>query len=198
MEPYSFHYSYLRRLHLDFSSIPTATAWVPVDTSMKGLAFAGGVLLLAGSYYENIPFFLKSLAKTSPFGGIFFLYNDDLFWYCTYQVRTICRRVLAPAWIPFHTYWTYFTGAALIGAGVAICDQIQPQVDCEPTGYHDFLMVYFSSHTTCDGRLLGDSVAMNPTSLSQSLGFSGIALMILHPFQERRIDSLASFCLRQY
>jgi uncharacterized membrane protein YphA (DoxX/SURF4 family) len=115
---------------LFFSSIPYELlidpynnyvgSWTNVFTN---LALAGGALTIAGTYSRENQLALgvgsRWLEKITPMGKYFFcttmlIFGITHFLYATHVVA------LVPAWAPNPMFWTYFAGAALIGAGSAI------------------------------------------------------------------------------
>ena len=93
-------------IHAPFA---TVTWWACGET---GLMVASGWLLYAwfagkgGDKGVRIARMLYGLALI-PFGVAHFTYLD----------RTVS---MVPGWLPWHTAWVYFTGSALIAAGVAV------------------------------------------------------------------------------
>ena len=92
----------------------------------KTLTFAGGALLIVGSlplrYNEQegtLARFTNPLEKCVPLGryflaGFFAFCGVLHFFYVPFVAG------LVPSWIPGHVFWTYFSGTALILAGVGI------------------------------------------------------------------------------
>ncbi|AKD53850.1 hypothetical protein [Spirosoma radiotolerans] len=95
--------------------------------ALKGLAFSGGAFIMAGSWTNEDFSFTSSndvnapLEKLIPLGRLFYCTTIILFG-CNHFVYDISAMV--PKWFGPLTFWSYFGGAALIGAGAAILLQI--------------------------------------------------------------------------
>lgn len=95
----------------------------------EALAYCGGAFVMAGSFSENDftdagkNSFELLLEKLIPFGRIFYSILIILFG-CSHFVFTDFVSTLVPKFFGMPLFWTYFTGAALIGSGVAIILQI--------------------------------------------------------------------------
>jgi len=95
----------------------------------EGLAYGGGAFVMAGAVPAD-PFNGRSrsrfellLEKCIPAGRIFYSLLIILFG-CSHFIFTAFVSAMVPKWIGAPLFWTYFAGAALIGAGVAIIFRI--------------------------------------------------------------------------
>jgi len=90
------------------------------------LTLCCGALIIAGSYTEkNEHALIRLLSKLIPLGVIFFSttiisYGVNHFLYA----KDVADYV--PSWVPFHLFWKYLAGTALIGSGLAIILKIKP------------------------------------------------------------------------
>lgn len=148
---------------------------------LKELAFSGGAFVIAGSYPER-----KLLADKSSLenlmdafigiGSIFFsvtmiVFGIDHFLYTKFVATLI------PAWIPWHIFWTYFAGTALIGAGICIILKIQLKLIGILLGIMLFIwfVILHIPRAIADPYVdKGNEV----TSVFEALAFSGIAFII--------------------
>lgn len=95
--------------------------------ALKGLAFSGGALVMAGSFINPLSTPNKNnsfelvLEKLIPFGRIFFCTTIILFG-CNHFAYDISTMV--PKWFGMRSFWSYFGGTALIAAGTAILFKI--------------------------------------------------------------------------
>ena len=95
----------------------------------EALAYCGGAFVMAGSFSENSfsggqkNFFELLLEKLIPAGRIFYSLLIILFG-CSHFVFTDFVSTMVPKWFGVPLFWTYFAGAALIGAGIAIIFKI--------------------------------------------------------------------------
>lgn len=95
--------------------------------ALKELAFSGGAFVMAGSFSDNLSpsnknNFSESVPeKLIPIGRIFYCTTIILFG-CNHFVYDISAMV--PKWYGMPTFWSYFGGAALISAGIAILFKI--------------------------------------------------------------------------
>lgn len=95
--------------------------------ALKLLALSGGAFMAASLFPENnTPGFLNIPARIAPYGRHFFgvmllLFGIDHFLYIDFV------KTLVPASIPGPEFWTYLTGVALIGAGVAMLIHFKPR-----------------------------------------------------------------------
>src|SRR5579862_8977359 len=98
------------------------TEW---ENAEKELALAGGALIIAGCFSpKNKKNFGEVWAELIPIGAILysipiisfgilhFMYGKDL-------------ATMVPSWIPFHLFWIYFAGIALLGSGIAMILKIK-------------------------------------------------------------------------
>lgn len=91
--------------------------------ALKELAFSGGGLIVAGSFsatpaaLDHRGAFLSSLEKLIPFGRLFFCTTIILFG-CNHFAYDLSPMV--PTWFGMPMFWSYFAGAALVGAGLAM------------------------------------------------------------------------------
>ena len=159
----------------------------------KTLAFCGGAFVVAGSFLQEdgqtTPGFLALPEKLIPFGRIFFsitmiMFGFDHFFYVDFI------STMVPGWIPGHFFWTYVTGAALIGSGVAIVLKIKIKLVALLLSIMIFLW-FILLHIP--GAIANPVVDHGNLVLSaaDALGFSGTALMIALTTKNKRLSNPA-------
>lgn len=156
----------------------------------KTLAFCGGAFVVAGSFLherqtQTTSGFLSLPEKLIPWGRIFFattmiMFGFDHFFYVEFI------STMVPGWIPGHFFWTYVTGAALIGSGVAIVLKIKIKLVSLLLSLMIFLW-FVLLHIP--GAIANPAVDHGNLVLSaaDALGFSGTALMIAFTTKTKRL-----------
>jgi hypothetical protein len=150
------------------------TEW---ENAEKELALAGGAFVIAGcfsgknknelkSFWGNlvsIGAVLYSIPIVS-FGILHFMYGKDV-------------ASMVPSWIPYHLFWIYFAGAALIGSGVAIILKIRTRLIAALLGSMIFIW-FIILHMP--GVIDSSSADMSGevTSAFIALAYSGTAFVI--------------------
>ncbi len=143
----------------------------------KELALSGGAFVVAGSFQnERASGLFKLLEKFIPLGPIFFsltmiAFGIDHFLYTDFVAT------LVPGWIPGHVFWTYFSGAALIGSGIATIFKFKLRIVALLQGTMIFLW-FLLLHVP--GAIANPSVDKGNLVLSagDALAFSGIAFIL--------------------
>ena len=108
--------------HIPYELLATSSytefgAW---ENAAKELTLASGAFVIAGCFPGNDTNFLtRFLAKGMPYGAIVFSltiisYSIDHFLYAKEAADYV------PSWMPFHLFWIYFAGIALLVSGIAI------------------------------------------------------------------------------
>ncbi|MBT1706256.1 hypothetical protein, partial [Chryseosolibacter indicus] len=113
-------------LFLLFGHLPNRLRYHPeilgywTDT-IKLLALTGGALVLAGIWYPMCQTALSSqpIKKLARSGRYMFAFMLTIFG-IEHLLGAEFIGNMIPAWIPYHLFWAYFTGVALIAAGLAI------------------------------------------------------------------------------
>jgi uncharacterized membrane protein YphA (DoxX/SURF4 family) len=152
--------------------------------AFKELAFAGSAFVLAGSFPHDLetaqkePGTLRILETFIPFGGIFFsamlvAFGIDHFLYADWV------STLVPNWIPGHLFWTYFAGVTLIGGGLGIGLQIKKRTTALLTAIMIFIWFLILHIPRAIVAPAGDN-GNELNSVFESLGFSGVALVIAY------------------
>ncbi len=91
----------------------------------NALALAGCSFVVAASFPEDPgnagskSSLIRLLERFMPFGRILFCITLVRFG-IGHFLHTKHDAALIPGWIPWHRFWIYFTGAALIGSGAAV------------------------------------------------------------------------------
>jgi uncharacterized membrane protein YphA (DoxX/SURF4 family) len=147
------------------------------ENAAKELALASGALVIAGCFPEkNENRLIRFLNKLAPFGAIFFSitiisFSIDHFLYANAAADYV------PSWVPYHLFWIYFAGIALLGSGIAIILKIKP-------GFIAFLlgtMIFIWFIILHMPRVLASPVADIKDELASAflaLAYSGIAFVI--------------------
>jgi hypothetical protein len=161
----------------EFISSANYTHFGDWENAAKELALASGAFVIANCFpQKNENRLIGFLNKMVPFGAIFFSitiisFSVDHFLYGAAAADYV------PSWIPYHLFWMYFAGIALLGSGVAIILKIKPRLIAALLGTMIFIW-FIILHTP---RLivspvadLGDEV----TSAFLALAYSGIAFVI--------------------
>lgn len=144
--------------------------------ALKELAFSGGAFVIAASYPKEKLSGTSLLDNFIPFGRIFFSIMMIVFGY-DHFLYTKFVATLVPEWIPWHTFWTYFAGTALMGAGVAIMLKFQLKLVGLLLGIMLFIwfVILHIPRAIADPYIdKGNEV----TSVFEALAFSGIAFLI--------------------
>jgi uncharacterized membrane protein YphA (DoxX/SURF4 family) len=154
--------------------IPLGDAW---ENAEKELALSGGAFIVASCYQgkEENPV-TRFLAKLIPIGKFFFpvtiiCFGIDHFLYAADVAGYI------PDWVPFHIFWAYFAGFALIGSGVGIIVKIKPALSAVLLG----IMIFTWFAILHIPRVLVSPAAEmkgEVTSAFLALAYSGIAFVI--------------------
>lgn len=156
--------------------------------ALKELAMAGGAFIVAGSFMTNdegkensLIIFLERLV---PLGNVFFCimivsFGIDHFLYADGISK------LVPNWMPWHLFWTYFAGVALIGAGLSIILRIRLKLSSLLLALMIFLWLVFL-HIP---RAIADPYSLQGNELSsvfEAFGFSGIAFLMAYGYHTKR------------
>jgi uncharacterized membrane protein len=148
--------------------------------ALKELAFSGGAFAIAGSYSDgaskNSSLVLAFLEKFIPFGAAFFSITMICFGIDHFNGPEYIAA-LVPEWIPYRTFWAYFTGAALICSGVAIIIKFKLKLAANLLGamiFIWFIVLHIPRAIAEPFENRGNEV----TSVFQSFGFSGVAFII--------------------
>jgi len=91
-------------------------------TLFESLAMGASALTLAGSLPAGAAGFLergRAVQRLIGLGPLLFAISSVVFGIDHFLVLDLIAG-LVPSWIPGHMFWAYFTGAALIAAGVSI------------------------------------------------------------------------------
>ena len=147
------------------------------ENAEKELAFAGGALVIAGSFpAQNEIGFFRFLAKLIPSGAILFAITILSFGILHFMYGKDVAGMV-PSWIPWHLFWIYFAGAALIGSGVAILFKIKTGLIATLLGIMIFLwfvLLHIPRIVAAAPADLPDEI----TSAFLALAYSGIAFVI--------------------
>jgi uncharacterized membrane protein len=88
--------------------------------AIKLFALSGGSMMFSLAFSEKANFrYLDKWARIAPVGKYFFAIMLILFG-IAHLISPVEISKIVPQYIPFALFWTYFSGVALIGAGVAI------------------------------------------------------------------------------
>ena len=149
-------------------------AW---ENAAKELTLASGALVIAGCFPgRNETSLSRFLSKLIPFGRILFSitiisYGIDHFLYAKEAADYV------PAWVPYHLFWIYFCGAALLGAGLAIILKIKIRLIATLLGAMIltwFIILHIPRIIDAPAIYLKSEVA----SALLALAYSGIAFVI--------------------
>jgi uncharacterized membrane protein YphA (DoxX/SURF4 family) len=149
---------------------------------LKELAWAGGAFCIAGSFKRSDnQIFIKNpiigfLEKLIPYGPVFFSTTMILFGVC-HLLYTPGIALMIPNWIPGHYFWTYFSAAALILAGVSIIIRVWIKNSSMLLGIMIFLWFIFLHLPHAIQYPLTNRGNLVFSALS-ALVFSGIAFVI--------------------
>jgi uncharacterized membrane protein len=147
------------------------------ENAAKELALSGGAFVIAGCFSEkNETALIRILAKLIPFGAILFSitiisFGIDHFLFAKEAADYV------PSWVPYHLFWMYFTGTALLGSGLAIILKIKHGLAATLLG----LMIFTWVIILHIPRVIDSPVAYigsEVTSALIALAYSGIAFVI--------------------
>jgi len=147
------------------------------ENAEKELALAGGALVIADGLpagFENL--FTLFLAKLAPVGSILFAITIICFSFLHFVYAKQAADYI-PAWVPWHLFWMYFCGAALLGAGIAIILKIRTRLFATLLGamiLSWFIVLHIPKVIEAAPADQADEI----TSAFLALAYSGIALVI--------------------
>ena len=109
-----FVFSFLCR-HLPhlFTATTTQDAIWQIN-AYKTLALCGGAFIVAASFYRR--FTTRQVTLSCVLLALFFVISG----FAHFKFHDFIINSFIPAYIPFHAFWTYFCGIALIAGGVGL------------------------------------------------------------------------------
>lgn len=149
-------------------------AWT---NALKLLALTGGAFLVSMINSENASNNnISKLGKLAPYGKYFFCtmfiaFGIDHFIYVEFVSG------LVPKWVPFPIFWTYFTGVALLGAGISGFINFRINMVFQLAAVMLFIWL-LTIHVVLAIKYPEWNNGENKTACCQCLAFSGIALLI--------------------
>jgi uncharacterized membrane protein len=144
----------------------------------KELTLSGGAFIIAGSlpHQNNTSGLTRFLERFIPFGKYFFAFTMALFGFMHFVYADFVAT-LVPNWIPWHLFWTYLAGAALIAGGLGVMLNIKRQLAAKLLGIIIFIWLIvlhiprgIAYPLTANGN--------EWTSVFEALAFSGIGFLI--------------------
>jgi hypothetical protein len=155
------------------------------ENAAKELALAAGAFVIASQVGgENKNPLIRSLSKLIPCGIILFSitiisFATDHFLFAKEAADYV------PSWIPWHLFWLYFTGTALLGSGLAIILNIKRGIAATLLALMIlswFIMLHLPRIIASPVAYLGSEV----TSAFIALAYSGIAFAIAGATKKQR------------
>lgn len=147
------------------------------ENAAKELALSGGAFVIAGIFSrKNINTLTKFLSKLIPYGAILFSITIISFGIDHYIFAKEAAGYV-PSWVPYHLFWMYFTGTALIGSGLAIIFKIRAGLAATLLGtmiFTWFIILHIPRVIASPTAYIGSEI----TSASIALAYSGIAFVI--------------------
>lgn len=182
LKPASIILAWVLILFLLFGHLPKRIVQNPGElgewtNALKLLAFVGGAFLVSTSTSENTSNnYLSKLGKLAPYGTYFFCimlvaFGIDHFIYVEFVSG------LVPKWIPFPIFWTYFTGVALLGAGIALIINFKLKTISQLLAIMLFIWL-LTIHVSLAIRFPNWNEGENIMGSFHCLAFTGIALLI--------------------
>lgn len=158
-------------------------AWT---NDLKLLALSGSCLITASTFKYNAAGsspLTRFLERLIPLGRIFFclmliIFGIDHFLYVDFV------KTLVPTWIPGDLFWTYFAAIALIGSGAAILLKIKTRLVALLLAAMLFLWFAILHMPRGITFPYAQDNGNEVTSVLQSFGFGGVALMIASLFKK--------------
>lgn len=145
--------------------------------ALKLSSFIGGAFLVSATSTEKITNnFISKLAGLAPYGKYFFcimliVFGIDHFVYVDFVSG------LVPKWIPFPIFWSYFTGVALLGAGLSILINFKLKTIFRLAAIMLFIWLV-TIHLVLAIKYPHWNDGENITACFQCLAFTGMALLI--------------------
>jgi uncharacterized membrane protein len=176
-------------LPLLLASPPFSGVWTKAG---KALALAGGSFLVAstipGEFFKPRglrAMIANALERFIPLSRYFLAIFLIL---CGIQHFIYAELVagLVPAWIPWHLFWVYFTGCALIAGGIGIMFPWTTRLAAALTGIMIFIW-FVSLHIP--RALASPHDANETTAVFEALAMSGVAILIAaNPKGKRKVS----------
>ena len=150
------------------------------ENAAKELALAGGAFVMAGYFQEKKEnTLIRYLRKLIPTGSILFpvaiiSFGIDHFLFASEAADYV------PSWVPWHLFWIYFCGVALLGSGLAILLKIKPALAAALLGIMIltwFIVLHIPRIIASPVAYMGSEI----TSAFIALAYSGIAFVIAGP-----------------
>ena len=155
------------------------------ENAAKELALSSGAFVIAGcSSEKNKNTITRFLNKLIPFGSILFSITIISFGIDHFLSAKEAADYV-PSWIPYHLFWMYFTGTALIGSGLAIILKIKAGLAATLLGtmiFTWFIILHIPRVITSPVTYIGSEV----TSAFIALAYSGIAFAIASTDKRRQ------------
>lgn len=161
---------YVLLVRLDYGGLLTQTN--------KALSIGGCALAFAWQLHPKSKSVLltKSMKAERYFLGIF-LFTAGI----QHFIFAEFVQHLVPAWIPAHSFWTYFAGLALIAGGLGLLTGIKSKLAATLSGFMVFIWV-FALHIP---RALSFNNANEWTAVAEATLVSGILLVIGADLREK-------------
>jgi len=147
----------------------------------KALALGGGAFVIAGTFprdkWESSgPFspMMMRLEKLIPLGR-FFLASQMIVAGIEHFIYAVYVFDMVPSWIPWHPFWTYFVGAALVAGGIGLMVRRTARLAAALLGAIIFIWVLVLH---LPRAVAAQTSANEWTSVFQALAMSGIAFIL--------------------
>jgi len=147
------------------------------ENAFKELTLAGGAFVIADSYRRKAESpFMAALKKLAPLGSFLFGLSILTFGISHFIYAKEAADYI-PAWIPYHLFWMYVTGSALICSSMGIILKIKSRLMATLLGSMIFIWVVIL-HIP---KSMAAPFAENSGEVSSAflaLAYSGIAFVI--------------------
>ncbi len=155
------------------------------ENAAKELALSGGAFVIAGCFSEGSKnLLIRCLITLIPLGAIVYSltiisFGLDHFLYGKEAADYV------PSWIPYHLFWMYFAGLALLASGIAILLKIKVRLAATLLGAMIFIWVIILHIPKAIAAPVADKGG-EVTSMFIALAYCGIAFVIAGGSQDVR------------